>query len=439
MPKKNILLVFLVSILLLSVLTINLSKVRAATQVSVRPTTQTVGQEGVPLPTSPFAINITVDNVADLFAWQIVLYYNSTILREVNATLPSGHVFEGKQIVNPDPFIDSDSKGTYIVFGASLYQGPTFSGSGVLCQIKFTCQTNGTSSLKLDITTDPRPGQLEGYFTELLDSNFSQIPFSMVNGQVTVVGVERTKAPSRITINVSSANVTTGSKVTISGEINVTQSNLEVIINYKVATSTTWLTLATNRTDANGHYIYAWNTTDIKANLYELKAKWLGDADYEGAESNIVPVTVNKLPSTISLSVHPSTVDVGSNVRINGTITPKRGSVEVKILYRRVGGTWTSLLPPYAPTVTTTLESAYSHSWKPTEAGSYELKTRWEGDDYTLPAETAESDVKTVEVTGGAAPPPESPLMAYLPYIIAAIAIIAIAAIGIYFLKIRKR
>jgi parallel beta-helix repeat protein len=153
---------------------------QVSTKVSVKPSDQTV------LPTSPFTINITVENVVDLFGWQIVLYYNSSILREESITLPPDHVFEDKQCVELGPFIESDSKGTYIAYGATLLAPPgvTVTGSRVLCQINFTGQAPGTSWLNLGKTTDG------GMYTKLRNSNAENIPISIIDGKVTVTEVE---------------------------------------------------------------------------------------------------------------------------------------------------------------------------------------------------------------------------------------------------------
>jgi len=189
----------MLTLLLIGVLMINVSKVEAlvATQVSVEPSSQTVGEEGVLLPTSPFTISITVQNVEDLYAWQIVLYYNSTILntREDLIIIPTeNNIFKGKEYYHVGPFIEADSKGTYIIFGAYLMGvQPGATGSGVLCQINFTGQAPGTSELNLGITTDL------GVYTCLLNSNVEEIPISIVDDQVTVIGIEMRRPTASFT------------------------------------------------------------------------------------------------------------------------------------------------------------------------------------------------------------------------------------------------
>jgi len=428
MHKRNMLDVFFVSMFLLSVLTINVSKVKAATpRVSVQPSNQTVGQEGVLLPTPPFTINITVQGVADLYMWQIYLYYNSTLLstRDALIILPLGHVFEGKTFYQVGPYIENDSKGTYIALGATLKGGQTaFTGSGILCQIQFIGQAKGTSWLNLGITTDGRDSTLLG------DHNANEIPCETSDGQVTVTGIENPREPSTITINVdlldvdpSTPRMEVGSNVIITGTINPTRAGVNVTIHCIRSLLGTLATLATVQTNEFSRYEYNWTTEE--AGEYKLSAYWPGDANYTEATSNIATVTVDKWQSTISLNIYPTKVPVGSNVTINGTISTPKPTLpyeKVTIEYKRAGA---EAFTPLA-TVYPNEDGVYTYTSKINETGSF--KASWPGDKYS---DSAESNMQTVEVTG------ES--NTYLFYIIAAIAIIAIATIGIYFTKIRKR
>jgi len=142
---------------------------------------------------------------------------------------------------------------------------------------------------------------------------------------------------------------------------------------------------------------------------------------YGLANSTTRTITIQRLNSTISINLHPTTVTVGSNVTINGTITPTRASVNVTVYYRSADGTWTPLT-----TVETDSNGDYAHTWTTTETGAYEVKASWPGDANTLPAESA---TKTVNVEEQ---PPN-----LIPYI-AGTAIIITVALLIYFVKTRK-
>jgi len=127
--------------------------------------------------------------------------------------------------------------------------------------------------------------------------------------------------------------------------------------------------------------------------------------------------------SIISIALSSASITVESSVTISGGIGPVRSGATVTIQYRKSGGTWTTL-----DTVTTDQNGNYSYTWTPETAGTYEVKASWEGDQNT---EGDESNVKTVTVKGAEG---------IDPYIIVGVvvAIIVIAAVVVYFVKIRK-
>jgi len=99
---------------------------------------------------------------------------------------------------------------------------------------------------------------------------------------------------------------------------------------------------------------------------------------------------IAKVSSTISITASPTSITLGKNTTISGSITPDRRGVTVTIQYRPAGGSWSTL-----ETVTTNMSSQYSHVWTPTTVGTHELNASWLGDANT---ESAESEVITIEV-----------------------------------------
>lgn len=73
-------------------------KTETTAVVSVSPEFLQVGEESQPLPKS-FCINVTVTDVADLYAWQIQIYHSPRILDFTDAISPAGHVFNGEFFV----------------------------------------------------------------------------------------------------------------------------------------------------------------------------------------------------------------------------------------------------------------------------------------------------------------------------------------------------
>ena len=94
--------------------------------------------------TITFTINIT--NVADLYTWQIRIFFNPDVLNCTGASYPVDHIFAGKTTSPVLPIIDNT--GGSILYGNSL-QGPIagVSGNGKLCQIEFSVKTRGSSNL----------------------------------------------------------------------------------------------------------------------------------------------------------------------------------------------------------------------------------------------------------------------------------------------------
>jgi hypothetical protein len=146
---------------------------------------------------------------------------------------------------------------------------------------------------------------------------------------------------------------------------------------------------------------------------------------YSAAIHEIAITSREILSSTISMTLSSTSIDLESNVTISGDIDPVRGNVTVTIQSRKSGvAAWTTLA-----TVKTDSNSHYSYIWTPETAGTYEIKASWAGDPNT---EGNESDAQTVTVKGATA--------GIDPYILAAAAVgvIAIIAIVVYFVKVRK-
>lgn len=116
---------------------------------------------------------------------------------------------------------------------------------------------------------------------------------------------------------------------------------------------------------------------------YGVKLMVVDDEGLNHTKTNVV--TVQKLSSTIAISVSPMTVPLSFNTTISGSISPARASVIVTIEYARVEeAAWMSLA-----NVSTSQNGQYSFDWMPTESGVYQIKAFWKGDSITLPAESS--------------------------------------------------
>ena len=82
------------------------------------------------------------------------------------------------------------------------------------------------------------------------------------------------------------------------------------------------------------------------------------------------PVTVVH----ITISVEPTTVTVGENVTISGSIQPRLAGVAVRIRWQPLERSWGTLA-----TVTTDENGKFSYVWTPETVGTYEVRTEWLG------------------------------------------------------------
>jgi len=144
------------------------------TKVYVSPESYTVPDTGL-----TFTLNITVQDVHDLYGWEFKLYYPNDILNGASVTegpfLKTGGVSTAFLIRE---FVDSYNATHGRVRAVCLRFDPTapgVDGNGVLATITFTSTAiNGPEVLHLDDV-------------KLSDSEANMIPYTTVDGEVTVI------------------------------------------------------------------------------------------------------------------------------------------------------------------------------------------------------------------------------------------------------------
>lgn len=230
-----------------------------------------------------------------------------------------------------------------------------------------------------------------------------------------------TKIPSTITIHVEPSVAALGTNVTISGAITPSKADANVIIYYIENESGIQLSLNA-KTNSTGHYKYVWQPP--KNGTFKLYAWWKGDENTHYSASSLETLIV-LVPSEITLNVDRHHVTLGSTITINGTIKPPKTGANVTIYYRLQISSeqWTQLA-----IAQTHSNGNYTFTWAPLQAGIFELKAEWPGDNIYAPAT---SDPVTVKVEE------QFTLLTYLPYVLAGVAA-ATMILAIYFLKIRK-
>ena len=218
-----------------------------------------------------------------------------------------------------------------------------------------------------------------------------------------IITVTVSIATSHISINVTEPSITLGSSITISGALSPVRENVNVTIQYKPSDGT-WNNMTTVPTNASSQYSYKWTPTTF--GTYELKARWLGDANMLPAESNPTTLTV-KVPPIASFTYTPSAPKVGDTVTFTSNSTDPDGSIQ-SWDWNFGDGT------PHGNTETVT------HTYA--TAGDFTVNlTVTDNDELT--------DTKSITITVSETPPPPPPNTSL--YLIAAIVAIVIIASGI--------
>ena len=144
--------------------------------IEVAPTVLTVSNGQV------FSLDVNVDSVIDLYAYQFDLNFDASVLQAVSETEGSFLSSGGSTFFIPGVIDNTNGyfSGTADSLEAAI---PGVSGSGTL--VEFTFQAIGSGSTPIDITN-----------VYLLDSNLSGIDAGVTNGDVLVEPTVPTPEPS---------------------------------------------------------------------------------------------------------------------------------------------------------------------------------------------------------------------------------------------------
>ena len=178
-----------------------------------------------------------------------------------------------------------------------------------------------------------------------------------------------TKASTSITVSLSSITISHGQNITATGTISpITEGT--VTLEYSVD-GATWITIASGATSM-GSYSTVWVPPDV--GLFYIRARWDGNANYNGATSITETVTVDKANTTLNL-LCPETITYGFNVPISGTISPALSEALINLEYSADNGdTWNSLT-----TLTTNTTGGFSYVWIQPTSGLYQIRASWSG------------------------------------------------------------
>jgi PKD repeat protein len=135
-----------------------------------------------------FNATAEVNNTENLFAYQVYVTINDTLLNITRAWLPhwdASWVFAGKSSVRPTPaFYDFDTDGSFesAKVGDSMLMGDPFTGSGLLAIVEFEIiHIPAQGTVSCDMTIDSTD-------TYLLNYDLDEVPVTKTGGYYEYVG-----------------------------------------------------------------------------------------------------------------------------------------------------------------------------------------------------------------------------------------------------------
>jgi 5-hydroxyisourate hydrolase-like protein (transthyretin family) len=217
------------------------------------------------------------------------------------------------------------------------------------------------------------------------------------NATSPVVNVTVTKIATQLSV-AAPASASAGTSFTINGTLNATSNSINPIsgatITLQKNVSGTWNNVATNVTDANGNYSFS--NSESAGGTYQYQTTYAGNPTYANATSSVVPVSVGKIPTQLSMAANVTTVPVNESFTINGTLNATSNSINpisgaTITLQKNVSGTWNNVA-----TNVTDANGNYSFSNSESAGGTYQYQTTYAGN--ALESK-ATSPVVTVQVT----------------------------------------
>ncbi len=364
-----------------------------------------------------FNATVRVSETINVSAWEVKMNYNATILNAVQAFIPTWdtqYIFYGTSSYAPNSTFESGS----VLMGATTTPviRVDFTTPKKLAIVEFEVSAKPPSGLGNSVSSILNVNDNETY---LLNPDLIEITCAKENGYYEL----NNKQASQVSMTVNPTSVNVGGNLTINGTISTVPANFsvafpneQVTVWQRIGTTDAFTTLATVFTGSTNRYSYT--MLNVAYGLHQFEVSWNGNSTYQGTYSVITSVQVSKFGSTITLTADPTSVQAGSSITLQGSITPPRPSVNVTIYSGRTAIT----------TVTTASNGSYFYSWTTAGAGTFDLTARWGGD---ATYNGAVSAPVTVNVA-------ISPWL-YITIGIVAIAIVIIIAIVAYYLRKRSK
>jgi len=301
--RRSVLTTVLVTVLLLIIPKIYVEA--GNTTVSVQPLSQTVWGVG-----ESVTINIEVDGVADLYGWELKVYYDRSILNGTSAVEGSFLKAKGETYFHYT-FADNYNvtHGQLAAFNSLLGNVSGVSGSGILVTITF--QTKGLGSCLFNLRD-----------TKLGDVSSTLLPHDTVDGSVQVVKTVHDVAIDNV--SVSSNEAVEGQIITIYVTVANYGNKTETfnVATYRNETAIDAQTVINLPSKTQTILTYNWNTSGVTTNdSYTIKAEASSVPEETKLANNIfingMVEIVEGIHNIAVLSVTPSAYEVYEGSVVN--------------------------------------------------------------------------------------------------------------------------
>ncbi len=180
------------------------------------------------------------------------------------------------------------------------------------------------------------------------------------------------KQPSTISCSISTTTVGYNETLYVEGSIKPKRVNKTVILTYTRPNASRIVHCV--KTDLGGNYYDSLQPDVIGA--WTVKASWGGDDEYYGSTSSIIPFTVTKASSKISLTLHPEKPVYGKSIWISGILNPPLENEKITLRYIKPNG---EIL---VKNVKTSLNGAFTDTQLTDIAGSWYVEATWTGNEF---------------------------------------------------------
>lgn len=335
-----------------------------------------------------FNATLNIDVGTDIFAWQVRMNYNATILNATRAWIASSndpdYIFLGEPTIRPSPSL---TNGSVLIADTSLDTAVNFATPKKLGTVEFKILKLPPSSpgSQMSSTLD-----IYNVDTVLLDFNLNEITPIRTSGHYEI---DTVPSATQISISVSPSTLEVGGTVRISGSIATVPPNgsksfvgVNVSIWHKTETSGAFAFFADVLTNNTSGYFYDWSTSGSVKGLHQFQASWDGNDTYSGAVSNVADLNLTAPPTQISIGITPGTLNYSETARISGVIeaVPPNASETfagiVVTLWHRIG---TSGAFTFFTNVLTDHTSRYVFNWSTigNTDGLHQFRASWSGND----------------------------------------------------------